>query len=161
MARLSTKYAAPSVFHTQQFLTPCSVCVIWFALQPAGIWLSVLSPNYSNCLSGALMSPTVLGPDCSSGAAWHSSCTWWAWPQPEEIHRHQGTKLGFMGLEKGKTWLKKFSPKAYSIHLWRKYFDFMKWLKGTVDKIDRIDSEIQLAEQCISFQSNAYLIFQV
>lgn len=37
----------------------------------------------------------------------------------------------------------------------------MKWLKGTVDKIDLIDSEVQLAEQCIVFQSNAYLIFQV
>lgn len=37
----------------------------------------------------------------------------------------------------------------------------MKWLKGTVDKIGLIDSEMQLAEQCIIFQSNAYLIFQV
>lgn len=122
------------------------MCVTWFALQSAGIWLSVLSPNYSNCLSEALVSPTVLGPDCSSGGAWHSSCTWWAWPRPEGIHRHQGTKLGFVGLEKQKTRLRKSNPKVYSIHLWRKYFDFMKWLKGSFDKIDLIDCEMQLAE---------------
>lgn len=37
----------------------------------------------------------------------------------------------------------------------------MKWLKGTVDKTDLINSEVQLAEWCIIFQSNACLIFQV
>lgn len=37
----------------------------------------------------------------------------------------------------------------------------MKWLKGSFDKIHLIDSEVQLAKQCIIFQSDAYLIFQV
>lgn len=37
----------------------------------------------------------------------------------------------------------------------------MKWLKETVDKIDLIDSKMQVAEWCIIFQSNAFLIFQM
>lgn len=37
----------------------------------------------------------------------------------------------------------------------------MKWLKGTIDKIDLTDSKMQLAEWCIIFESNAYFIFQM
>lgn len=37
----------------------------------------------------------------------------------------------------------------------------MEWLKGTVGKIYLVDSKVQLAEQCIIFQSNALFDFQV
>lgn len=123
-ARLTTKYIAPSVFCTQQFWTPCSVCVTWFALQPAGIWLSVLSPNYSNCLSGALMSPTVLGPDCSSGGAWHSSCTWRAWPQPEGGTQASGNKTWLRGFGEGKNITENIQPKSVQHSFMKKIFWF-------------------------------------
>lgn len=111
-----------SRFCTQQFRAPCSVCFTWFALQQAGIWLPVLSLNYSNCLSGDLSisccpmaAVAVLQPDlaCPPG-------------------KHQRSA--------------KPNPNTKGIWFSRKYLDF--YGVGLLVKICLIDAKMQLAEQC-------------